>query len=338
MMIGKPPVKFVVAQIGDLDRCGVENATGLANRVQRSFCFEWYPDRLPLNKKRYQLPNRSFDLDSATLDAAERLKLSTPIIFMTSAPYGVRERGSDPEYLFFSDFGLSDNPFVSVVSTQLWDNLPPPRRPQPYILQSLATAALSFCGGFEFHEETHGCLFDYCDDVEHIDRSFTGTGLCETCGQQLNQCLRSGQLNVEQVAAVLKLRNRAAGRKMCFVAMPFGDAFRRVHEIIVGSLSERGWTVQRADEMRHPRCITDAIVMAMLSSDLVVAELTGGNPNVFYEVGFAHAMGCDVVPITQEEEIPFDIANERAVMYKPDENGFASLAEELGKLAGSGSH
>ena len=92
----------------------------------------------------------------------------------------------------------------------------------------------------------------------------------------------------------------------------------------------------RADEIVHPRRITDAILQATLLSDLVVADLTGSNPNVFYELGLAHASGCDVIMITQESKIPFDVTTESTIFYKPHEKGFRELERQLHRLVGTG--
>lgn len=114
--------------------------------------------------------------------------------------------------------------------------------------------------------------------------------------------------------------------------MPFDDEFDQVHNIVRSSLETNGWDVTRADEIVRPRKITDAIVESVLSSDLVVADITGGNPNVFYEIGLAHAAGRDVVLLTQERTIPFDVRVERAVIYRRTKRGLAILAKELRDL------
>lgn len=102
-----------------------------------------------------------------------------------------------------------------------------------------------------------------------------------------------------------------------------------MYDVVRRTLEANEWEVVRADRIARPRRITDAIVQAILSSDLVVADLTGENPNVFYELGLAHAAGCDAVLLTQDRSIPFDVKVERAIMYRASERGLAKLAEEL---------
>jgi nucleoside 2-deoxyribosyltransferase len=86
--------------------------------------------------------------------------------------------------------------------------------------------------------------------------------------------------------------------------------------------------------MDRPRRIKDAIIQAILTSDLVIADLTGKSENVYYELGVAHAVGCDVILLTQEASIPFDIATERAIFYKGTRQGITELRKELIKMAG----
>ena len=65
-----------------------------------------------------------------------------------------------------------------------------------------------------------------------------------------------------------------------------------------------------------------------------MADIAGSNPNVFYELGFAHASGRDVIILCQEssKRLPFDIAQERTVFYVPTGAGLLTLEDELRKL------
>jgi hypothetical protein len=118
--------------------------------------------------------------------------------------------------------------------------------------------------------------------------------------------------------------------------MPFDDKMQTAYEGIADALTKKSWTVVRADEIARPRRITDKIRQAILSSDLILADLTGNNPNVFYELGMAHAVGSDVLLLTQEDKLPFDVSNEQTIFYSTDEPGLRKLARELVKYAGKG--
>jgi len=328
------PAKITVVQLGDLNRPETENAIGLANLIQRAFQFHMYERKFPIRGARYRLPNGGFDLDTAVAAILKREQVPMPVVFLTSIPYSDRSRGHEEGEYYFGEFALGSNTSVNVVSTHLWSSLPGVRRLQPYLLLSFSTIALSLWGELEVHDETRGCVFDYCDDPIDIDRVLADAALCSDCRGHLNAALKAGQLNLSQWAAALRLLNRAAGVKQAFVVMPFRRDLDSAYTTIRTALEQSGWRVIRGDQIAHPRTITHAIVTAILSSDLVVAELTGSNPNVFYEVGFAHAAGCDVIMLTQEDRIPFDVTVERAVKYKRTKKGLAALKRQLRDLAG----
>jgi hypothetical protein len=61
-----------------------------------------------------------------------------------------------------------------------------------------------------------------------------------------------------------------------------------------------------------------------------VADLTSKNPNVFYELGMAHAMGKEVVLLAQSlDDVPFDLRPVRTIIYDNDLAGYDELADRL---------
>ena len=74
--------------------------------------------------------------------------------------------------------------------------------------------------------------------------------------------------------------------------------------------------VSRADDLLNQQNILRDILYSIESADLLVADLTDSNPNVYYELGLAHALGKPVILLGQDiEEIPFDIRSYRLIMY-----------------------
>jgi hypothetical protein len=137
------------------------------------------------------------------------------------------------------------------------------------------------------------------------------------------------------MAAAIRFFNRAAGRKYCFVMMPFRSELDPVYNVICQALTEMGWKVKRADEIAYPRLVTNLILKEILTSDLVIADLTTFNPNVFYEVGLTHSLGNDLLLLTQEDKNPFDLANERTIFYSAGEP--EKLKKAIQHSVGSGS-
>jgi hypothetical protein len=80
--------------------------------------------------------------------------------------------------------------------------------------------------------------------------------------------------------------------KLCFVLMPFADEFQPIY--------------------------------------VVIAELTGKNPNLFYEVGLGHALGKKVILLTQNvKDVPFDLRHLRCIVYRDTPPGVKALEERL---------
>jgi hypothetical protein len=103
-----------------------------------------------------------------------------------------------------------------------------------------------------------------------------------------------------------------------FVIMPFDAELNEVYSaFIVPTLDEIGYSVLRADDLYGQRNILRDIVESISKSDLIVADLTGLNPNVFYELGVAHGLQKPVILMTQNiDELPFDLRQYRVVIYQ----------------------
>ena len=110
--------------------------------------------------------------------------------------------------------------------------------------------------------------------------------------------------------------------KLCFVISPIGeqnsDTRRRsdqvLHHIIRPAAEKCGYKAVRADEIDKPGIITSQVIQHVVNDDLVVADLTERNPNVFYELAIRHALRKPLVQIIQKgEAIPFDVAGTRTI-------------------------
>lgn len=93
----------------------------------------------------------------------------------------------------------------------------------------------------------------------------------------------------------------------CFVLMPFAKEFDLVYETIEQSL--RGIMVcTRADDLRIGKPILERVLRGIATAELIIADLTGRNPNVFYELALAHTRTKDVLLLAQHiEDVPFDL-------------------------------
>ncbi len=113
--------------------------------------------------------------------------------------------------------------------------------------------------------------------------------------------------------------------------MPFAPDFDEVFaQVIRDPLEAEGFKVARADESRGTRNIMHDVINGIASADLVVADLSGGNPNVYYELGIAHAFGKPTILLTQDlDEVPFDLRAYRVITYSTH---FARVAEAINAL------
>lgn len=104
--------------------------------------------------------------------------------------------------------------------------------------------------------------------------------------------------------------------------MPFGepwstnvkDAIGQACSIVSGRFT--GLRAERADDITKPGRITDQIVSAIERADILVADITGSNPNVRFELGYGDALDKPIIVLNQDvEETPFDVKDWRQIVY-----------------------
>ena len=119
-----------------------------------------------------------------------------------------------------------------------------------------------------------------------------------------------------------------------FVVCPFKDEFNAIYEDQIKQVveSELSMLCIRADEIYSNGPIIEDIWRLINEARVIVADMTERNPNVFYEVGLAHAIGKDVVLLAQDvNDIPFDLRHLRTIIYKNDFRGQKALYDALRK-------
>lgn len=126
-----------------------------------------------------------------------------------------------------------------------------------------------------------------------------------------------------------------------FVLMPFDANFDDVYRLgIKAAAEELGIMATRVDEqIFHNEGILERIYNQIDTADIIIADMTGKNPNVFYEVGYAHAKNKKCILLTAEAtDIPFDLKHKRHIVYGSSISGLKSkltidlksVKEELG--------
>ena len=110
---------------------------------------------------------------------------------------------------------------------------------------------------------------------------------------------------------------------LCFVLMPFAPGFNEVWNTIRETVSGSPFNLKvlRADDVDSPGYILTTVWENIGKARLVIADLSGQNPNVFYEVGIAHSFKNkeQVILISRDQDsIPFDLRQLRTIIYNND--------------------
>ena len=117
-------------------------------------------------------------------------------------------------------------------------------------------------------------------------------------------------------------------KPFAFILMPFEKAFDDIYKLGIQAVAnELDVVAERVDEQTFSETILERIFRQIDAADFIIADMTGKNPNVFYEVGYAHAKNKLCTLLTQQaEDIPFDLKQHRHLVYG---GSIQSLKEQL---------
>lgn len=132
---------------------------------------------------------------------------------------------------------------------------------------------------------------------------------------------------------------RSQFRSDVFMIMPFAAEFDSIYRgIIVPLMGELGLTVQRGDDFVSTQgIIMEEVWSALNACRFVIVEITGGNDNVFYELGIAHTLNKPAILISQADSpdsVPFNIRHLRRIEYQNTVSGGEKLREDLRRSIG----
>lgn len=144
--------------------------------------------------------------------------------------------------------------------------------------------------------------------------------------------------NAKETAEIVP---KPANQKRCFVITPIGgdasDIRRFADGILDGVirpiLAPQNFNVVAAHQLTVTGSINQQVIEHVLYSELVIANLTGLNANVMYELAIRHAAFMPVITIAERGTVlPFDVADERTIFYDNDIKGSIELSETLNKF------
>src|SRR6185437_2852938 len=149
----------------------------------------------------------------------------------------------------------------------------------------------------------------------------------------VTELTESGSLVGEEQLKKLSKGVEVQPTDTCFVMMPFaeplGGYYASVYEPAIAKAKLKA--VRADNEIFGPGKIIDQIWNGLNSARVLVADLTGRNPNVLYELGLAHALRKPVVLVSSnKEDIPFDVRHVRVIYYDKDDPFWgARLTEKI---------
>lgn len=123
-------------------------------------------------------------------------------------------------------------------------------------------------------------------------------------------------------------------RPKAFVVMQFSDQFNALYDDVIRPTCEKfGFEVVRADDIYKSGLIIQDIVRSIQESSFVIADITPDNPNVFYEVGYAHGIGKTTILLSdrRRDKLPFDVSGFRTLFYDNTIGGKKAVEDSLTK-------
>lgn len=158
---------------------------------------------------------------------------------------------------------------------------------------------------------------EQCGATEYSEGQFAGS---------INTLLRNKTIiKIDRAIYMLAKESRGADNmKYCFVVSPIGEegseirtnADKLLKHIINPVCQSCGLSVERVDQINDSDSITQTIIDKLLSADLVIADISGHNPNVFYEMGYRKCTGKPIIHLKcKGENLPFDVNTIRTFEY-----------------------
>jgi hypothetical protein len=143
------------------------------------------------------------------------------------------------------------------------------------------------------------------------------------------------QMNVVPINPIFGPASYAVDPRLTFVLMPFTDELTDIYQTFVKPVVESpdfNLVCRRADDIKSNRAVIQDIWKSLCEARFVIADLTGFNANVLYELGIAHTLGKETILIYQrgsDVKFPFDLTHIRRIEYENNAIGGRALETEL---------
>lgn len=137
----------------------------------------------------------------------------------------------------------------------------------------------------------------------------------------------------------------------CFVIGPIGsrldpigtpgreayeDAIEVFERVIVPACQAFGIEPVRADQIAISGAVTEQVLRHIYEDEIVIADVSGGNPNVMYELGLRHTRPLLTIQVGEYGQLPFDIADIRTIQFSRSERGLIDARKSLENALSAG--
>lgn len=134
-----------------------------------------------------------------------------------------------------------------------------------------------------------------------------------------------------QSAGISEQESRAQ-EDFVFVITPFHPKYKQQFETIASTCRELGLTVRRGDEDFVNGDLFPHILRLIVKSRFIIVNIEGRNPNVFYELGIAQALGKQTILVSRTpDDVPFDVRTKRLVLFNSVAELGSKLRDEIAK-------
>lgn len=138
--------------------------------------------------------------------------------------------------------------------------------------------------------------------------------------------------NIVKINPIFQGREFLINKELVFMLSPFSEPFNTIFIDHIKPCVEKIDSLKcfRADNIYDNKPIIEDIWKSINEACIIISELSGRNPNVFYETGIAHTIGKEVILLTQDiNDVPFDLRHLRCIVYDYTPKGILSLENNL---------